>query len=386
MVEREATVKHLKALRAAGVPYTQIAARTNIPLNTIYNLNHKAAKRPGMIHRFYAERILAIEIPKDHTPQTEQQKQRIVGTGRILRGLNYRGWPLGYVAKEVGTTEGNFKSFTSDHVTTKRGISDEMYAQLVQVAGKLESLDPTDHIEKRVVMCVMSKARAKGWYDISAWDMDTVHLPKSKPDETGQCGKVTGSLIHRREGTRVCPRCHEAEQCSDLDIDAFYAAVVSGQFDQNKHLARAFNISEQLSSKYAGVALGANRRDLWHILTEINEDTMRARCSRCNDYVQIYRSGNPNRRRLNVAYQCKNKVMEYRAQNGHNHGSGRMEKPTLPPGEPVIKQDRIALDADAIAYIRENYGRLSSTELAVKYDVSTSTIYRVVTGRDSYFR
>jgi len=366
---------HLWNLSAHGVAWPEVSAKSGVPLNTLYNMSYKHNHNPngGKIHRNYAERIMAIQIPEGSTTHDE----RVIGSKRILRGLNYRGWTMEFVAAKLGTTSGSLKAFSAEAPTIRRGMSHELYSELVQLAGQLESKDPLDHIARRQAMNVSSRAKNKGWYDISAWDFETVHEANAKPDETGKCGQVGGILIHMRENQRVCPRCEQVRESTRLDVDAFFAAVSQGTLTANKDIAHAFDISEQLASKYAGLALGTTRRDTWHVLTEIDETNMRAYCSVCNDKVQIYRSGRSDGNRLKVGYSCKNKVVEYREKHGHNHGNGRIDF----ADKRVRRLAKIEVED-----IREKYesGKFTGTELAKMYNVSHSTIYRVVNLEGGY--
>lgn len=301
MVDRGPCTAHLRELSRYGVPVSQVSAKTGIPIKTLYTLTRKEGT-PGWTHRTYAERIMAVQVPEGATTH----EQRVIGATRILQGLGVRGWSMVYIGEKLFTTPSTLKKYTAKS-GQHRGMSHETYQQLVQIAQFCEMNDPAEHgVPLRAVRNISTRSINKGFYDIGAWDLDTVHLPESKPNQTGECGKVLGVLIHKREGQAVCLRCQDLYRQSKLDLDEFIRSVKEDDLN-NRELAQRFEISEQIASKYRTTYLGETAREGWHLLSDVSYDRKTAYCSQCRDRVQVYRSGSSGKK-----LGCANKIREGR--------------------------------------------------------------------------
>lgn len=290
------------------VPLVRIAKDCGVPEDTMRRWTYKARRNPkAKCHRMYADRIMAYEMPDTATTSG----QRILGAKRMTRGLAVRGFSAPYVCTLLGMDYDGFRNIVCDGPRVKRGFSSAAYTELRRIVEKLETQDPYDVLPTRGVNVTKGKARAAGWVDIGAWDLDTVHLEKSRPDFTGHCGTLSGFIIHLREEQDPCGRCAEQqgrERASAVDPYKL-KALIEDESKTHREIAELLGVSKDLVSKYAMI-LGGGRKV--HSLSNRNTVALQADCEICGPGVQLYRSG--------PRYVCANSVRQYREIHGNDHG------------------------------------------------------------------
>lgn len=306
-------VKRLRELEPY-VPLVQVARDCGVPEDTMRRWVYKSPrKKDAKCHRMYADRIMAYELPEEATTSA----QRILGAQRMTRGIARRGFSAPYVCSLMGMDYDGFRNIVCDAPRVKRGFSAAAYAELKRVVSKLETQDPYDVLPARNVNTVKGKARSAGWVDIGAWDLETIHLEKSRPDFTGHCGTLSGFVIHLREGEQPCDRCFEqnnGERASAVDPYRLKELIEAGD-KTHREIAEALGVSKDLVSKYAMI-LGGGRKV--HAISYRNSFTMRGDCEICGPGVQLYRSG----QRL----QCAEAVRNYREEHPEYDNHGRKPK------------------------------------------------------------
>jgi hypothetical protein len=295
-------------------PLVRVAKDCGIPEDTMRRWMYKGARdRKAKCYRYYAQRIMAYELPETATTST----QRILGAQRMYLGVAVRGWPMRYICELISLDYDGFRNIVCDGPRVKRGFSPEAYAELRRVVEKLETQDPADVLTGKGPAVLRGKARAQGWADIGAWDLDTVHLESSRPDFTGHCGTLSGFIIHLREGQDPCERCAEqqsGERASALDPYKLKALVEEGASTHGE-MAEVLGVSRDLVSKYA-VLLDGGRKV--HALSNKNALTLRGDCEICGPGVQLYRSG--------PRHVCANSVRQYRDEHPELNNHGRKPK------------------------------------------------------------
>lgn len=182
----------------------EIARRAGLPIGTVRVHTAGGCQQSRMIRPDNADAILGVRIgPDDFTPL-----ERSTGGIRMYRGMVCLGWTARVLGEIVGV---NYSSTSSTLINMNRGDFSplpRLYSALMEACQKLETTDPLDHgIELKVKNRNISWARNNGWYSITAWDYDTVHLPDAFPDTTGACGSIEGYRIHRKYDTPVCGPC-----------------------------------------------------------------------------------------------------------------------------------------------------------------------------------
>jgi hypothetical protein len=303
MAPRGPVIKRIEELRR-HVSLVRIAKDTGIPISTIQNWFTKEHKGEGKwVHRTYYDRIMAYELPLGiMTPD-----ERIRGAQRIYRGLAVRGFTAQIICESLDISAGALKNVVCDGAKTHHTISPDTYDELVKVACKLETQDPHDLIPGKGPNVIRGKARAQGWIDIGAWDLDTVHRADALPDATGLCGRLTGALIHLREGQPLCAACQARADNPRNVVDIYKLYGVHKLGKSHVESAQLLGIDKDLYSQYAQYLRREERRT--HALSSLDKLALTAYCDFCRETVKLYRHNASK-------FVCSNAVKDYRKEKG----------------------------------------------------------------------
>lgn len=198
---------HIAKLRER-LTIEEIATRAGVPDGTVQSHTPNGANASGEIRPENARAILSVRVgPGDLSPA-----ERLLGAQRMLQGLMRAGFNTQTTAEAMELRS----AFSPQRVNSLPNILQgsytpgaEVYARLLRVAQKFETVNPMDLGQsQRSVNSV--KYRGVRFAPLSAWDYDTIHLPESLPDWTGECGSVQGYRIHKREKIPVCEACRVA--------------------------------------------------------------------------------------------------------------------------------------------------------------------------------
>lgn len=265
------------------VSLVQLSEETSIPLDTLYSWRTRS--NDGVVHRMYAERVMAYELPADATTHVE----RVRGAQRIYRGLARRGFGMQTICDMIGLKVCSLKNVVCEGTSTKKSFGPELYRELLLVAAKLETQSPYDLTPlAKGVNVTKGKAKSYGWIDIGAWDLDTVHRADARPDITGQCGKMPGVLIHLREDQPLCDACVyvTTDPHGHNKIDPFKLYELYCQGLVQAELAQLLGVTRELVSQYGQYLTKEERR--YHTLSMVDKTAMTAYCDLCLCTVQIY--------------------------------------------------------------------------------------------------
>ena len=166
---------HIRALNAAGVQRTLIAALSGVSRSTLERIGRDKPSRPRltMLRPETAERILAVRPDRSQTVDAPASKRvPALGTRRRIRALMALGWTGPQLAARLGMDRGNFaRLLRRRQVTaeTARKVAD-LYAALSDVRP---SGDPSDR--GRTI------AAREGWPPPAAWDDDRIDDPRARP-------------------------------------------------------------------------------------------------------------------------------------------------------------------------------------------------------------
>jgi len=217
-VDSSALVAHTLHLRQ-HLTLTEIAHRSGVSRST---LSDHITGRCSRIDRDSIRRVLAVRLEPDDYMTSEQ---RGLGARRIITGLAALGWSHRVIAEYAPNCQRAVTCLASEG--GYRTISQATYEGYLALAEKLERLDPRDHGVAPNVY-IHNKARARMHPPLGAWDLDTIHLPESQPEWTGECGTAPGYYLHLKYniavkesegGTRryvQCQRCCDARRAQDI--------------------------------------------------------------------------------------------------------------------------------------------------------------------------
>lgn len=125
---------------------------------------------------------------------------RALGAHRIVAGLAASGWTYqGITAHSAGWGEDCLRRYGQRPGVRKRSqISRERYLELRSLAARLEPMDPVADggCELKFSRAARAKALNRGYAPLGCWDLETIHLPESLPEWTGECGTVQGYYLH----------------------------------------------------------------------------------------------------------------------------------------------------------------------------------------------
>jgi hypothetical protein len=161
---------------------------------------------PAQMRPELSAAILRIRFGADDLTRDERRR----GAVRVLSGLMSLGFNTYVIGDALGLKPAAHGSPNSlPNVLTGRYVpGPEMYAKLLHVAEKLETVNPLDlGMTQKGVTSVRTRMRLRGAAPVTAWDYDTVHLPDSIPDWTGECGSLAGWRIHKRDDIPMCEAC-----------------------------------------------------------------------------------------------------------------------------------------------------------------------------------
>lgn len=250
LVDNEHVREHMRMLQSYG--WSLAAIGEAVGLNK--SVTHDQMFKYNKAHVETAAAILSVK------PTPEQVELgpglngpgRTLGAYRIIKSLQAMGWTAEavekitdvsyWVIRKCGTTPGTRKH---------SNLSLDMYMQLRDAAVRCETRDPLDYTDDpRKARITRGRAARDGHAPLTAWDLDTIHLPDSFPDWTGGCGTVEGYYLHLKYDIRVegytsqartpqekqhrfvmCEPCKEARaaaaspQPTRYDYDAIWLAV-----------------------------------------------------------------------------------------------------------------------------------------------------------------
>ncbi|MGW6531408.1 hypothetical protein [Streptomyces venezuelae] len=177
---------HIKRLRAAGMPDTDIMADAVICANVLYRIMRKSSR----IRRATETRILAV-TPR--TTDSDGSGTHIpgLGTARRLRALAADGW----TATELGRRCGRHKQFIvylqnhKDDLTVRHWVADYVTALYAELAGR----KPEEHgVAPHIAQRTRDLATAKGWVGTAYWDPEDFENPNFTPatEQTGAAAQI----------------------------------------------------------------------------------------------------------------------------------------------------------------------------------------------------
>lgn len=209
--------KHMMYLHEQlEMTFKEIHEQSGVRINVLTGLHQQRRGRYQKIRPGDAAALLAFR------PRPMSRAERMLGTGRILKGLSATGVSTSVVAEHLGTkyrkqTLDNWRMGYADYVPTR-----EVYDELVSIAQKLERMTPAElGMKTNVYNQVRARSRTYGYAPIAAWDWDTIHLADAFPDWTGACGSMEGLRIHRRdEILPICEPCQEARRVAKAERKA----------------------------------------------------------------------------------------------------------------------------------------------------------------------
>jgi hypothetical protein len=157
-------VKHITALRAAGMTDLQICATSGVCNDVIYR-----ALRGGQIHTRNEQKLLAVPIPAAPIDKAVAWRAREDGTGtrRRLRALAVMGWPSTAIARRLGVT----REHVNDLTNRDGGVQTRTVKRIREVYLQLWNIRPEDHgVLPYVARQTRERATAKGWHPAAVWD------------------------------------------------------------------------------------------------------------------------------------------------------------------------------------------------------------------------
>lgn len=150
-----------------------------------------------------------------HLPHPNQAVCLTVGAARRAYALATMGWPLTWVAGQVGLTPGNLSSMLRHPRMSYRywvAVRD-LYERHAHLEGPSE--------------IARQRARKNGWAPPLAWDDDTIDDPATQPEGVGfrrsrlrdgvEHGRESGARAHQRAGERPCGDCLRAANRAAAD-------------------------------------------------------------------------------------------------------------------------------------------------------------------------
>lgn len=170
-VSNEATLKHVAALRAAGLGWPRLAELTGLSRMT---LDHITDPGRSMVMRRTERALRAVPVPVAHADALAPgAKISIVGSRRRLRALARAGYTQDDIARYLGIQPGmaalsKLVSGSQQLITARnaRKIA-AVFAELQLIPG------PSEH--------AIREARRKGWPHPLEWDEDTIDEPAAVP-------------------------------------------------------------------------------------------------------------------------------------------------------------------------------------------------------------
>lgn len=208
-------VTHLAALRAANVPWRQIAQLVNVPTSTIRTLADRHTTRGRCrCRKDLAEAILNLN------PETLRIRSDALidptGTRRRIQALVAIGWSQAEQARRVNRQASTYGTFlTVEQVTagTARTVAD-LFDRLAGTPA------PPGYSATRA----RATAQRKGWVPPQAWDDDTIDNPDAEPDlgaatdplpdpvavERATTGGLTWGQLNDAERTQAVQRLNDS--------------------------------------------------------------------------------------------------------------------------------------------------------------------------------
>ncbi|MFI8531760.1 hypothetical protein ACIGMX_16160 [Streptomyces aquilus] len=138
--------------------------------------------------------------------QSDLAQTDATGTVRRLQALVAAGWPVLYIAAELGM----FPTAVS-RLMRKRVVTLCTARRVAAVYDRLWAVDPATHgATPKGILRARNLAHAMRWAPAGAWDDDTIDDPAAFPDWTGHCGTTRGIDLHARHSIPLCPPCEAA--------------------------------------------------------------------------------------------------------------------------------------------------------------------------------
>jgi len=203
--ERAQALARLRAFRARGMAFVQMAEQVDCPARTIAGVlddRHGSIKRPtlDMLNS------IRFEEPAPHIRVSS------LGTRRRMGGLWVAGYPIPLLTEMLGI--GN-RGYWQKVIKGKKAgelVSAATRLSVERLTEKLEHASPTDFgVDLRKAAYCTTWAKKSGCVPLTCWDPDTIDDPEAYPEWTGQCGSQAGYRIHRRENIPVCRLCRDAD-------------------------------------------------------------------------------------------------------------------------------------------------------------------------------
>lgn len=168
---------HIAALKDAGVSYRRITVLAGLNRAVLQSVLHGKGPRtdrrrpPQWITKATAEKILAVEIPEDPiTVAADKHSFPAFGAQRRLRALVAAGWPMVWLAEQLGMSPGNFGALIHRHTSIgaarHRRVA-VLFEEQHMVPGPSES--------------ARAYAKARGWALPMQWDEDSLDDPQGRP-------------------------------------------------------------------------------------------------------------------------------------------------------------------------------------------------------------
>jgi hypothetical protein len=188
-VSNEAVVEHLRYL-SSYMSLTEAGRRIGYSGSTLAGHTQRS-RGQKKIPSDLAQLIMELQPrPGDLTVE-----QRSIGARRMLRGMQVKGWTAQVMAEFLPMTGPSMQRFLAPGTTNYPAVSPELYHAILRMTDKLETADPGDYgiAPSRQKQ---NRSRLAQYPSIGLWDLDTVHLPESIPQYTGQCGTSAGPARH----------------------------------------------------------------------------------------------------------------------------------------------------------------------------------------------
>jgi hypothetical protein len=206
---------HLASLAREGIGAERAAELAGVSPATVRNIIWGVKGRPltTKVRTVIAEKILAVQPGVDAL--AGGARMDATGTRRRIQALAVRGFPLGWLADQLGMIPGNVSRILRQNTveaTTHRAIA-ALYREL-------ENIDPAAFdINGRASTYIRNRAARKGWAPPACWDDEhDINDPQSFPDWTGHCGTERGLRLHYKHGPM--PPCEPCKASGRVKTEA----------------------------------------------------------------------------------------------------------------------------------------------------------------------
>ena len=253
----------VRSYHARGMSHTQMAEQAGVPRTTIVMAVHRGNDQMRR-SSFQPLRRLKFEEPdpRSYVDPT--------GTRRRLAALWRDGFPLPYLAQELGTDRLNLQKT----IRGLRGRTSVTYARAKAVRELYDKLLMTRPEEVGVrppsIRHASTLAEQRGCAPRKCWDPYSIDDPEAHPEWTGACGTPAGYEIHRREGIPYCDPCRKMQAMRQMLFRKFsaarFAALRKSRGYSQQALEEAADLPNGQVSKWEGGRYRPRPDRLFHIL------------------------------------------------------------------------------------------------------------------------